>query len=120
MPNRAIDKIKAEMDKEKNPYVQVIGQFLIGHLQVHPNDADKIADEKKTIMMSLKAMETEAQKKKVDNCGILTDAEGYEVVLKYFGIDGNPAVQEPANQEPTQKEQKSQADPFDVKLEDFM
>ncbi|EST12061.1 hypothetical protein [Sporolactobacillus laevolacticus] len=120
MPNKAIDKIKKEMEKEKNPYVQVIGQFLLHHLESNPDTADRVADKDKTIMGSLKAMQHEASLKKVGSIAVLTDDEGFAIVLKYFGIEGKPAVQEPAVQEPIKKEQKHQADPFDVKLEDFM
>lgn len=120
MLNEAIDKIKAEMEKEKNPYVQVIGQFLLRHLENNPDDADKVADKDKTIIGSLKVMQHEAALKKVDGVAVLTDEQGFEIVLKYFGIEGKPDVQDPAIQEPIKKEQKHQADPFDVKLEDFM
>ena len=41
-------------------------------------------------------MRKEAQKKKVGNCAVLTDAEGFAIVLKYCGIDAAPQAAAPA------------------------
>jgi len=110
---RALDKLKAEMDSSKNPYVQVVGAFLVQHLGKNHQDAEKILVADKTIAKSLDAMKTEASKKKVGNCAVLTDAEGFGVVLKYFGIEAAADVQVPAAPVP------KPAVEFDVKLEDF-
>ena len=84
---KAIKKIETEMEKEKNPYVKVIGDFLLNHLANDPGAAEQIlADDKKTIFKSIDAMRKAASKNKTGNCAMLSDAEGYEVVLKYFGI----------------------------------
>jgi hypothetical protein len=85
---KAIEKLKAEIDGNKNnPYVQVVGEFLLQHLQENPSNAEKIFQEDKTIGKSLSEMEKAAKKKKVGNCAVLTDQEGFKVVLEYFGID---------------------------------
>jgi len=88
MLEKAIKKIKAEMVKNNNPYVQVVGGFLLQYLQVNPNNAEKIIQEGKTIGQSLNEMRKAAEKKKVGNCAVLTDQEGFGEVLKYFGIEG--------------------------------
>ncbi|BBI32018.1 hypothetical protein [Cohnella abietis] len=87
----AIAKLRNEMAESKDPYVHVIGDFLISHVTKNPNDAEKIQAADKTIIKSLGAMAAEASKKKVGNHAVLTDAEGYEIVLKYFGIEGSAA-----------------------------
>jgi excinuclease UvrABC nuclease subunit len=112
-----VSKIKAEMEKEKNPYVQVVGGFLLQHLDKNPHDAEKILVQDKTIQKSLEAMKKEAEKKKVGNCAVLTDAEGFAVVLKYFGIDGQVVV--PEAPVPMATPSKTSSD-FDVKLDDFL
>jgi len=85
MLEKAIKKIKDEMEKEKNPYVKVIGDFLLNHLANDPGSAEQIlADDKKTIFKSIDAMRKAA--KRAGSCAMLSDAEGYAVVLKYFGI----------------------------------
>lgn len=123
MKSQAIDKIKAEMKKDKNPYVQVIGQFLLQHVESDPRSAEKIMAKDKTIIKSLAAMQIEAQKKKVGNCAVLTDQEGFAIVLKYFGIDGPVETSKPVKQE--HKEQRAEPAPtksndFDIKLEDLL
>ncbi len=91
--NEAIQKINAEIEKEKsNPYVKMIGQFLIGYIEQNPESAEKFADKDKTVLKSLDAMRKAAEKKKSGNYAILTDQEGFEIVLEYFGVDAKLGV----------------------------
>lgn len=109
MSAEAIAKLKKEIDdNKKNPYVKVIGDFLIGHLEQHPADAERILAADKTIAKSLNAMKEEARKKQHNGMAMLTDAEGFAVVLKYFGIDTKSAGNGTVN------------DDFDFKLDDFI
>jgi hypothetical protein len=88
MLNKAIEKVKAEMETNKsNPYIQVVGEFLIQHISVSPSGAEGIIQEGKTIGKSLDEMKKVAEKKKVGNCAVLTDKEGFDIVLKYFGVN---------------------------------
>lgn len=127
MLNEAIKKINEEMQKEKNPYVQVIGGFLLKQLEVIPGAAEKILAKDKSIMKSLDEMRKAAEKKKVGNCAVLTDAEGFEIVLKYFGIEAAkakvtpiaPAIKEDIQVKNEVPKKVIEVD-FDVKLEDFI
>lgn len=124
MLNEAIDKIKGEMDKNNNPYIKVVGEFLLQHLNSNPEASGKVLDKEKSIIKSLDEMRKAAEKKKVGNCAVLTDKEGFEVVLKYFGIEGTfsepvPIAKE-INIKPLElKETKTSID-FDVNLNDFL
>lgn len=126
MLDKAIKKIKDEMAKDKNPYVNVIGEFLLNHLNINPGAAEKILDDKKSIIKSLDEMKNAAEKKKVGNCAVLTDQEGFEIVLKYYGIEsseskGVPIAQEVKEKVEVKKEESSKkVIDFDVKLEDFI
>lgn len=125
----AITKIQAEMAaNDKNPYIRVIGEFLIGHLGNNPEAAEKILADDKTVAKSLDAMKAEAKKKQHNGVAMLTDAEGFAIVLKYFEIDGGPVVS-PASPAavltaapapppaPTPEAEKSS---FDYSFEDFL
>lgn len=122
MLNKAIEKLKTEIDGNKNnPYIQVVGEFLLQHLHDNPSSAEKITQEVKTIGKSLDEMEKAAKKKKVGNCAVLTDQEGFKAVLEYFGID--PAVsvigikpQEHIVQAPIVEHKKSKIE-FDIELD---
>ncbi|MDF2790463.1 MAG: hypothetical protein K0S80_3564 [Neobacillus sp.] len=116
---KAIEKIKAEMDKEKNPYVQVVGEFLLNHLDKNPNDSEKIRAADKTILKSLEEMRKVASKKKVNNVAVLTPEEGFAVVMKYFGITGQPLAFDIPVASPVPMPSAPVAD-FDVKLDDFL
>jgi len=123
----AVLKLKNEIEQNKNnPYVQVVGSFLLGHLEGNFQAAEKIMTTDKTIAKSLDAMRTEASKKKVGNCAMFTPEEGFAIVLKYFGIDSAVNIQATSAtltvkvQRPvTDQKQKSKVD-FDVNLDDFI
>ncbi|ASN68340.1 hypothetical protein 10S11_78 [uncultured Caudovirales phage] len=120
MVEKAVEKIKHEMNKDNNPYVQVIGNFLLKHLEVSPESAKEIVDNDKTIIKSLNEMRKAAEKKKVGNCAVLTDAEGFEIVLKYFGIKGDMKATPIATEIQMSKDKSKVSIDFDVKLEDFI
>ena len=120
----AITKLKTEIEQNKsNSYVQVVGEFLLDHLDKHPKDAEKILAKDKTIAKSLDEMRKAASKKKVGNCAMFTPAEGFAIVLKYFGIESAvpAAVVDPKPiVTPAPKPKTKSTVDFDVSLEDFL
>lgn len=116
MQAEAIEKINAEINASNNdPFIKVVGEFLLSHLESNPGDAEKILTADKTIKNSLEAMKKVAEKKKVGNMAVLTDAEGFKVVLEYFGIKGL------ASAAPVTSSAKPKADSgFDVNLDDLL
>lgn len=122
MLEEAIKKIKEEMDKNNNPYVKVVGEFLVQHLNTNSDSAEKILDKEKSIIKSLDEMRKAAEKKKVGNCAVLTDQEGFEIVLKYFGIKASDvATQAPVKETITKLDSKGPKEiDFDVRLDDFL
>jgi hypothetical protein len=126
---KAIEKLKSEMAKNAdNTYIQVVGGFLLQHLESNPQEAEKILATDKTIAKSLNEMQKEASKKKVGNCAVLTDQEGFVIVLKYFGMKAAAPKTSPAASIKESQEKKEQApkpqpnslDDFDIKLEDLL
>lgn len=118
MSAEAISKLKEEMNNSKNnPYVQVVGNFMLEHLEQHPEDAEKVLNNDKTIFKSLDEMRKAAEKKKVGSVAVLTDQEGFEIVLGYFGINGIP--KDPSARKITPVVAPIEDD-FDVKLDDFL
>lgn len=117
MSTEAVKKIQTEMNANKNnQYVQVVGDFLLKHLEENEKDAEKVLVEDKSILKSLEAMRKDAEKKKVGNVAVLTPAEGFASVLKYYGIGGKPVI--PADV--LTPAPATQNDDFDVKLDDFL
>jgi len=118
MLNKAIEKIKAEMDSNKNDsYIQEVGGFLLQHLQDKPNAAEKLASEEKTIKGSLEEMKKIARTKAINGCGMFAPSEGFKIVLKYFGIESSGfKAQETTIEISTIKEKKSDIE-FNVELD---
>ena len=131
MVEQAIAKIRAEMNAmPDNTYIQVVGHFVVLHLQAHPEDADKVLVQDKTIAKSLDTMRTEAQRKSRGGVAVLTDEEGFTAVLRYFGAGGEVptrngvalaadalAANKHAVPAPITSGRPSD---FDVKLDDFL
>ncbi|WP_418301312.1 hypothetical protein [Lysinibacillus fusiformis] len=87
MMEQATAKLMTELRMEGvHPYVSAIGNFLLDFLKDNPSAAEKIMVEGKTIIGGMKEMRKEAEKVKVDNCAVLTSDQGFDIVLKYFGI----------------------------------
>jgi hypothetical protein len=88
----AMDKIRDEMAKSKDNYVQVVGEYLTGYLLDHPEAEAALVDNGKSIQGSLEVVRKEAQKVKVGNMAVLDDRTVFGIVLGYFGIKSEPDV----------------------------
>lgn len=116
MYQEAVSKLKTEIEQSKNnPYVQVVGNFLLDHLERNHQYAENIMTTDKTITKSLDEMQKVAAKKKVGNYAVLTDQEGFGIVLKYFGIDSATTISVPT----ADQKSKSKVD-FDISLDDLL
>lgn len=121
----ARSKIQAEVGTGNHSYTRAIGNFLLQHLEAHQEDASKILAKDKTIAGSQNEMRKEAEKHRSGSCAVLTDEEGFAMVLKYYGIDGaappRPAAPAPPKPDPVpaQRPQKPAVD-FDVNLDDLL
>lgn len=91
MLEKAIEKIKSEMEKAKDDlYISVIGEFLLQYINSNPEASDKILAKDKSIEKSLDEMKNIAKKKVSKGVAMLTDQEGFTIVLQYFGIIDKP------------------------------
>lgn len=120
MPKNAIAKIQTEMNQNaNNHYIQAVGGHLLQHLEANPESAEKILVQDKTIGKSLDAMRKAAEAKKVGNCAVLTDQEGFAVVLKYFGIETDGKTVSSTLPPPAPPVAKDSVD-FNVSLDDLL
>ena len=88
---KAIEKIEAEKSATKNPIIRRIADFLLEQLETHPEYAEKIMVDSKTIAGSLKMMARYAMQFRDDNAATISDDEGFGIVLQYFDCwDGEP------------------------------
>ena len=120
MIDKAVDKIRDEMvAKTSDNYVQAVGDMLLNYLADNPGAAEQIMSTGKTIAGSLSAMQAAARKKSSGNCAVLTDAEGFAIVLEYFGITEGAM---PARRRETivVSNPKAAGADFDVSLDDLL
>lgn len=129
MVEQAMAKLNAELRVERvNPYVAAVGNFLMDFLEDNPSSAEKFLAEGKTIIGSMKEVRNEAQKVQVNNCGVLTSEQGFQIVLKYFGIKptGSMATDKavvPSTSSHTPKESVATSRPaqrFEASLDEFL
>lgn len=132
MLEKAIEKIKSEMDQNKNnDYVQCVGEFLIDHVEENPVDAEKILSQDKTITKSYDEIEKEAKKKQKNNRAVIVPQEGFNIVMKYFGIKADFSkvnkvietkmkVSAPEVKVKPQEESCKSSIDFDVNLDDLL
>lgn len=116
MINQAIEKIKAEMEENKNPYTEIIGNYVIQQIQVNPQVAEAVINKEKSLTGSLEAMRKEASKVKQGNVAVLTDEQGFKIIRDYFGFENIKN-----NEIPEYKEEvKKPNDDFNISLDDFI
>jgi len=119
--DKAIEKIKTEMTANaNNSYVQAVGSMLLQYLEDSPVSAEQVMTEGKTISGSLTEMRKEAEKKKVGNCAVLTDQEGFAIVLQYFGIEAVADHQPVPAQAVASVVKAKSSTTFDVNLDDLL
>ena len=102
MLEKAIEKLRQEMDASKEPYIIFVGQYMIDHIKGRPADAAAIMAAGKTITGSLSVMKENARKKAKGGCAIFTPDEGLAIVMEYYGLQGANQTATP-KPEPTRK-----------------
>ena len=88
----AMDKLRDEMAKSKDKYVEVVGEYLTDYLLAHPEAETALLDKDRSIADSLAAVRKEAEKVKTGNMAILDDRTVFGIVLGYFGLKSEPDV----------------------------
>ena len=102
----AMDKLRDEMAKDADNYVQVVGEYLTDYLLQHPEAEEAMLDKAKSIKGSLDAVRKEAQKVKQGNVAILDDKTVFGIVLGYYGLKSVPDVLKKAENVPASTEAK--------------
>lgn len=111
MVQEALRKLQTEMaGAVADSYISYIGAFLMDHVRQNPHHATLIMADGKSISGSLEAMRSEASKKKKNNFAMFTPEQGFEIVLKYYGVSTKK----------TDSQQVAAAPKLDVSLDDLM
>lgn len=118
MINQVIEKIKAEMEENKNPHTEIIGNYVIQQIQVNPQVAEAVINKEKSLTGSLEAMRKEASKVKQGNVAVLTDEQGFKIIRDYFGFEN---IQTNIHEQvPIKVTKEVKDDDFNVSLNDFI
>lgn len=87
MIEEAVKKIKEEMEKNKAPYIQAIGNYVLTQIEINDKAAKEVVEGKKTLKDALKKVKVKARIKAVDGCAVLSDEEVYKLVSEYYGFE---------------------------------
>lgn len=87
MIEKAKLKIKEEIDKAKDPYVKVIGKYLLEQIEINKEAAEDICKGNKSISKSLGEVKKVAKARAVGNYAYMEDEEVYALVRKYFKLE---------------------------------
>jgi len=87
MLEKAIEKIRDEMAANADHgYIQHVGGYVTTHLRNHPEDAEAVLAEEKTLKGSYKVMQKFAKEHADHGCYAMPPEEGYKIVGEYFGF----------------------------------
>lgn len=125
MLEKAISKIKEEIEKSNDINTKAIGKYLLTQIETNEEAIKNIYDGKKTLKECSKKVVEVARKKAVNGCAILSDEEVYKIVRDYFGIKViqnkilQVEVEEIKEDHGIVNKPNSSKDSFNVSLEDF-
>lgn len=92
MKEKAIEKIKKEMDKNiGNLYIQVIGDYLLKQIELNKEAMKKICSEKNSIGKSIKEIEKIARKGTANGNLEISENGLFKIIREYYKFE---AVQE--------------------------
>jgi len=93
MTERAIEKINAEMQKTPDDlYTEILGHYIIDRCG-EPGTAEKVLDEQKSLKGAMEAVRGLASKKKSGAVAVLTPAQVFGEIDRYFGFETDRAAQ---------------------------
>lgn len=88
MLEQVIARIQVEMEaKQSNAYVQATGEQMINFLTNHPEVAQQMTDETKSIEASYSAVEQFARNLG-NRTAMVTPQQTFEAIMKYYGVIG--------------------------------
>ena len=88
MIERAIEKIKKEMQEKKdNPNIQSIGDYLLKQVEINREAAEKICNENKSIEKCFKEMEKVARTKAQQGSYYMSDNEAFKIIREYYQFE---------------------------------
>lgn len=82
----AVNKLDSAAEKNGSNYAKLVASHLIGQIRTEV-DAEKILDEKKSLVSCMKEIEGKAKKQAVNGCAAVEDALVYKWAESYFGLD---------------------------------
>lgn len=87
MLEKAILKIKEEIEKSKDINTKAIGKYLLTQIETNEETIKAINENKKTLKECVAEVVKFARTRAINGCAILSDEEVYKKVREYFGIN---------------------------------
>lgn len=93
MNDKAIEKINGEMQKNaSDPYTEIIGHYIVDRC-LDDDAAGLVMKKDKSLSGAMQAVMGKAQKARQGNAAVLTPAEVFGAVDRYFGFSPDLSAQ---------------------------
>lgn len=89
--NELMDCVRDEMAAAKHGYIEMLGEMMTAYLRRHPETE---VDEKKTLEGAYKHLHSTAAKKQQSRCYAMPPAEGFGLLMEYYGLPHDKAEYE--------------------------
>ena len=89
--NELMDRVRDEMAAAKHGYIEMLGEMMTAYLRRHPETE---VDGKKTLEGAYRRLHSAAAKKQQDRCYAMPPAEGFGLLMEYYGLPHDRAEYE--------------------------
>lgn len=87
---KSVRKLTEEAKQEKHPYVKIIVDFLVDHINNNPDFGKYILRQDRTVVGSLEYVKGFAKEQQLNGVAVMADDVVFAHVLKYFKLKELP------------------------------
>lgn len=91
---KATEKVSREMETD-NPYIKVLGEYILTDVLTDDFAAEKVLDEKKPLKGCLEAIKAKARKDAADGMAMVRGDAVYGWLREYYGVSGSTEASAP-------------------------
>ena len=114
-----IEEMEKSLEKEKNKYVKIIGEYLVEEAKQNENLKNKIEASSKTLEGCFDYITAQARKKAVGSCAMVEDSTVYHWAREYFEEDNINCEKKPVKTKTAVEESSEEETPVEPQKEEI-